>query len=194
MTNDEFFSSLQNDWRRNAIPSEDIARSYIRHQRWRRTTVIGSIAGAAAIFAGFAGLTAMAVVRHHILNVIAALTFALAVPLAILDVLRMLRQLRIEYERTPLGVLRQSRVRLDALQIMLKSTRACALLLALAAVAAGTAAVLGYAKGDIALGLSLLWGSTAIGLWLWQTRRGLRLADERTRIETLLHEFEGDKA
>ena len=190
MTDEDFLARLRLDWRGQAVRPDEIAGRFARHRRWVRLSMIGGIVGAAGIAVGLIVFAGMALDRRDALFAIAALAFAVALPSVLIDISRLRSHLRVRYEETPLGLVLQTRARVSEMHRMLQGARWCAGILFAVAVTAWLPVGVGYASIRTVLPLSSVWGATALLVWLYQSVRGRRLADEAARMDHLVAEFE----
>ena len=190
MTNDDYLTSLRRDWQRNPLSQDTIARGFAHHRRWALLSVAGSLLGSIVVLAACVWLARMAFAGHDTLLDISAWAFAVAVPVILFGLIALRRRLRLVYDQTSLGLLRQTRDRVETVRRMLVGARSCAAILAAAAIAAGLVAVTSSASPSSAFLLIPLWAGTAVAVWLWQIWRARYLANCIARLDAIIAEFE----
>lgn len=161
-----------------------------RRQTWQRLRLllgalgIGGNAGLALLFAFKAQSEGREVYW------LAALAFAVSVPALLFEFVHALREARIQYDDTPVGLLHHARARIAARQRSLWGCRIAAIILALSTLALLWLFAIGRHTLRETLTLGVTWGVTALGTWAWQARRGRQLAVESARCRQMLAEYD----
>jgi len=190
VTNDEYFASLRRDWLRDPPSRDTITRGFAHHRRWALWSAAGNLLGAIVVLAACVWVARMAFAGHDTLLDISALAFAVAVPVILFGLVALRRRLRLVYDQTSLGLLRQTRDRVETMRRMLVGARWCAAILAAAAMAVGLLAATAHASPSSAFLLIPLWSGTAAAVWLWQIWRARDLANRVAHLDAIIAEFE----
>jgi hypothetical protein len=191
MSDDIFLAELRADWTRATVDAADAER----RMAWRRTgqrlrLLFGAICiGLYAAFALLFAIRASADGRETYW--LAATAFALSVPTLLVEFVHSLREARVEYDETPIGLLLQARSHIAARRRSLWGCRIAAVILAGSVIGAIVLHALGRQTLRETATIGLTWGLTALGTWWWQARRGRRLAVQSARCERMLAEYRG---
>ncbi|MFC3712717.1 hypothetical protein ACFOMD_09060 [Sphingoaurantiacus capsulatus] len=189
MSDDPFLDELRAEWRRHPV---DPARLQRQAARRRLRGQLGLVAGAVGIL-GYLVIAILfsreALTGGPPVFGLAAIAFTVGVPPLISEFVYAWRDARTEPEQSPEGLLDLARRRIAAARHALWGFRVAAIILA------GTVAgllllfAIGRASAAETWRLGLCWSLTALGCWLWQMRRGQRLATEAEQCERLLAEY-----
>lgn len=190
MTNDDYIALLRRDWQRDPPSQDTIARGFARHRRWVLWSVVGGLLGTIAVLAACISMAQMAFAGHDALLDTSALAFVAAVPVILFGLVALRGRLRLGYDQTSLGLLRQTRDRVETMRRMLVGARWCAAILTAAAMAVGLLAATAHASPSSAFLLVPLWSGTAAAVWLWQAWRARELANRVARLDAVIAEFE----
>jgi hypothetical protein len=188
MNDDPFLSSLRVVWKAQSTSPDEIARAFARHRRWARLFMVANLLGVALIILGLMALVLLT--RPGALVFIAILAFVVALAVAVIDIVRLRDRLRIRFEETPGGVLRQAINRNATLQQGIRGARHAAIILAVAAAGALITAATRLTAYETALSIATLWGVSAACIWFWQIRRGRRLTAESLSLDAILLQIE----
>lgn len=194
MTDDTFLAELRAAWTQQPPGAEQTPRR-LAHRRARERLKLLGAAFAVLAYAGLALLfAARAADGGPTVYWLAAIAFALSVPVMLVELVQALRDTRIEYEETPLGLLHEARHRIAAARRALWGCRLAALVLCGSVLGLAAMWAAGEVAGRRALLIGLVWGGVAAATWGWQVRRGRQLAAEAARCERLLAEYRGADA
>jgi len=149
---------------------------------------VANLLGVALIILGLMALVLLT--RPGALVFIAILAFVVALAVAVIDIVYLHDSLRIRFEETPGGVLRQAINRNAALQQGIRGARRAAIILGVAAAGALITAVTRLTSYETALSIATLWAVSAACIWWWQIRRGHRLTAESLSLNAILIQFE----
>lgn len=195
MTNDKLLSELRADWRRQTVDIDRIRRLIEVRRRWIRFGLIVKATGAGIALLSGGWFFWLALTGGAAIFALASIALLVALPLMLLELAGTARSLRIGHDGTPSGVLRRARDQATTARHLLWGSRVAALLLAVSAAGLLALHVAGRAHAEEALVFMLAWAFLALGLWVWQARRGRRLTAEIARCNALLAELgEADDA
>jgi hypothetical protein len=194
MTNDTLLAQLGladlgADWRRQTMDIDRVRRLAGRRRRQVRISMLGKLVGAAAALAFGVYYVWRTLSGGPIVYGLSAILLFIACPLILLEYAGARRRLAIDHGDTPQGVLRRARQEAALQRRLLWSCRAAALLLGAGVLGMAGLAAAGLVPRGQALSTIPVWAVTAFGIWLWQARKGERLAAEAGRCDALLAEL-----
>jgi hypothetical protein len=178
MSDDDLLDRLKRDWRAQpACPPDRNATAGSRG--FGRRAVTSATIGAAVILACGTWSTIAALRTGDPLYAIASIAYAAALPVILSSAVTAAR-FRAEITAAPLELAERTAARAALSLRLLSGARACSLILAVAALSAGTVG---------APLLAVLWGTTAVLTWAWQTYRRRQLTVQLRRCETMVGEL-----
>src|SRR5688500_5872770 len=129
MTNDDFLTGLRADWRQPRVDLGRIKRLTERRRRRARLLQAVNLLGAAAAALLVLWFAYRAVEARDALPAVGAAAFLASLPLIMLEYLTSRRDLRVQYDDTPRGVLLQARHHAEMARRLLRSGRWAATIL-----------------------------------------------------------------
>lgn len=190
MTNDDFLSQLRADWQCQTIDVDGLA-ARVEARRRRAGMVLAGNAITAVGMPILALAFGVAAIRlGDALFGVAALAFLLGTFASFFEMLEQRRAVRLRYDDSPAGLLRQARDQAVSARRRLRGCRIAALLLIGAGLAAWALVPAGLANRDTVLVISLVWAGTAMLSWAWQYWRDRSLVSEIAAYDAI----QGDPA
>jgi hypothetical protein len=154
-----------------------------------RNATLSNIFAALLIGALMFAFLAFAILRRDALIAVAALAFALALPVIGIGWYKMRRAAVRRFDETPIGYLNEMRHALAVDRSQLWSARACSTILTAATAASVGLAACGVVALQEVLFPAIAWLVTALVVWLWQSAREHSLTEEIKRVDALVDEF-----